>query len=169
MSACVCLLYLCSTQVSLAENTQLFRKYKSACLLSDGELDETLISLGCYVNVLCDRLAIRGFIIFFPWNRPTFIEMFNLWWSILTTLPHLEWPMCPRGRTLTNSTWQQQCTNEMGQLVTNDGDAAHIGAFKICQVKENWVVFFLFFFQSQSYLMTDFRGCIHTLLFIAKK
>lgn len=82
MSAYVCLLYLCSAQVSLAENTQLFRQYKNSYLLSDGELDETmetaLISLGFYVNVLCDRYTIRGFIIFFPRNKRTFIEMFNL-------------------------------------------------------------------------------------------
>lgn len=30
--------------------------------------------------------------------------------------------MCPRGRTVTNCTWQQQCTNETGQTVMRDGD-----------------------------------------------
>lgn len=139
------------TQVFTAENTELFQIYKNAYLLSDGELDDDgyhfhVSGILCECIVWLSNYPMISY--YFLWNRPTFIEMFNLWWSILTTLPHLEWPMCPRGRGLTNSTWQQQCANKMGQLVTNYGDVAHICAYTICQVKENWV-FFLVFFNDQ--------------------
>lgn len=43
--------------------------------------------------------------------------------------------MCPQGRTLINSTWQQQCTNKMGQLVGKDRDMVKFSVFNLLYLK----------------------------------